>query len=207
MRRLVLAPLFALLVFGAARDAAAQEARTIPVRVRLGSDLQVADVLVERDGKWDFACRAPCTFDATPNTRVRINVLGGEYEPLDLTVPADAPEGHDVEVGRKGRGYFVGGLAAIGAGAISMALGMAIIRGADKDDLFGDANGWIARAMLLLGAGSVVTGSVLIVTRSTAPMIMPPANRKQTHEDLLPGQSNASLAPMMPPQLVWTTTF
>jgi hypothetical protein len=237
-RRIVFAPLAALALLAAPRDAREQETiapdpvesstttpptpapvpprallqarRSVRVHVRLDGGLEVADVLVERDGTWDFACRAPCTFDAAPGERVRVDVLGITHEPLTFTVQQpDATGADDIVIDRQGRGALVGGLAAFGAGAISLALGMAIIRGAGDDDLFGKANGFVGRLGLLLGAASVVTGTVLIVTRSTAPVVLPsPTTRSQAHEDLAAERAaGASVLRFAPPQLTWTARF
>jgi hypothetical protein len=184
------------------------------VNVRLEREGEIADVLVERYGTWSLACRAPCTFDASPGEHLRIGVLGADHEPLAFTVPADASAAHDVDIdiGRQGRGALIAGLAMIAGGAVSLALGMAIIRGAGDDDLFGDANRWVGRVGLLLGGASVVTGGVLIITRSTAPVILPsPTTRSQAHDDLGPTRatSSGSSIPLRlaPVQVVWTLRF
>lgn len=190
---MVLAPLAAGLLLLTC-ESHAQQGRTVQVQVRLQRDGEVADVFVQRDGAWSFACRTPCSFDAAPGEQVRIDVLGFGDEPIGFTVQSN-PGKQDIAVGRRGRGYLVGGLAAIGAGAITLALGMAIIRGAGDDDLFGEANRWVARAMLLLGGGSVVAGGALVVTRSTGPMILPPP----------PTPIEPRVA--APLQLTWTTSF
>jgi hypothetical protein len=176
---------------------------------------EAADVLVDRYGKWAFVCRAPCTFDAAPGEHVRIQVLSTDDPPLPFTIPTNADASHDVDidVGRKGRGALIAGLAAIAGGAVSLARGMAIIRGAGKDDLFGSANGFMGRLGLVLGAISAGAGAYLIVTRSTAPVILP-TTRAGAHEDLAtPGvsssiesQSPSSSAPF-PLQLGWTVRF
>jgi hypothetical protein len=213
MRRILLAPLAALAILGASRDACAQkpEEPSVHVRVRMEREGEVADVLVDRYGKWAFVCRAPCTFDAAPGEHVRIHVLSNDRddEPLAFSVPREADASHDVDidVGHRGRGAFIAGLAAIGGGAISLALGMAIIRGAGKDDLFGSANGFIGRLGLLLGAVAVGTGAYLIVTRSTAPVILP-TTRAQAHDDLaVPGTSSSIELRDVPLQLGWTVRF
>jgi hypothetical protein len=184
-----------------APPAAPSEApRKTRVRVRLKREGEVADVFVERRGSWSFECRAPCTFDATAGEQGRIQILGTDDAPLEFTVAAGGTGEHDIEVDRRGKGALVAGLVAIGAGAISLALGMAIIRGAGDDDLFGEGNRTVARILLLLGGGSAVTGTVLIVTRSTAPVVVPPAVSSSRGHDETP-------LPIARPQLVWTVRF
>jgi hypothetical protein len=229
MRRIVLVPLAAFVLLGLVNDASAQVADAVPeatppppslpapvplparvhVRVKMKKEWDFADVFVERRGIWTSAGQTPCTFDAAPGERVRVDVQGDAEHGLVFTVPDDGTRDHEIEVHRRGDGYFVGGLVAIGAGAVSLALGMAIIRGAGNDDLFGGANRAVAAVMLLLGAGSAVTGAVLILRRSTDPYLVPstlPSTRTQALEDLAPVRTTRPLE--SPPfQLSWTTRF
>jgi hypothetical protein len=210
MRRIVLATLAALIHLGAAHDASAEEApHVVRVHVSLQREREFADVFIERRGAYDFECRAPCSFEAKAGERGHVDFPGTTDEPVGFTVPADATGDYRFEVRRRGKAALVGGLVAAGAGAISLALGMAIIRGAGKDDLFGEANGAIARILLVLGGASAVTGTVLIVTRSTAPVLVPSAaTRQEAHEDLTsPRSSIADSARPLPIQLLWTGRF
>lgn len=199
-------PLAAFLLFGLAGSAAAEETVHVNVRMQKGHDF--ADVFVERRGSWERVCQAPCSFEAAPGENVRADVQGDENQRLTFTVPADGTREHDIEVRRRGDNYLVGGLVAIGAGAVSLALGMAIIRGAEKEDLFGSGNRAVATVMMLLGGGSVAAGGYLILTRSTAPFIVP-ANRTQALEDLAPTRAKAAsiFAPAASSPLLWTTRF
>jgi hypothetical protein len=203
MRRIAVVPLAALVLFGLAEEASAQETVRVNVRIQKGHDF--ADVFVERNGSWTMPCQAPCSFDATPGETVRVDVQGDASQRLTFTVPSDGTRTHDIEVRRRGDDLLVGGLVAIGAGAVSLALGMAIIRGAGKEDLFGSGNRAVAPVMMLLGAGSAGAGAYLILTRSTAPFLVP-ANRTQALEDLAPTRSTAS-TPAAPSQLVWSLPF
>lgn len=227
-RPIVTATLFALVLSLAAvtRDAAAEETdtssasavkRSVRVGVRLQREKDAADVLVERHGVWTLACRAPCTFEAVAGEEVHVDMQGLIEEPLVFTVPADGRAEHDIEVRRRGDGLFVGGLVAIGAGAISLALGMAIIRGAGKEDLFGEGNRAVASIAMVLGAASAVTGAVLILRRSTTPFIAPssspspsPPTRAQAVEDVgvAPTRSlGVDPVRLALPQLVWSARF
>jgi hypothetical protein len=209
MRRIAFVPFAVLFVLGLASEASAQEAEraVVHVRVKTKKDWDFADVFVERRGTWINVCQTPCTFDAAPGERIRVDVQGDAEHGLVFTVPDDGTREHEIEVHRRGDGYFAGGLIAIGAGAVSLALGMAIIRGAGKDDLFGEGNRAVATVMLLLGAGSAVTGAVLILRRSTDPYLVPSAaNRIQALEDLAPARTTR-WAESPPLQLSWSTRF
>jgi len=176
------------------RDACADEA-PVHVSVRVQREKDVADVFVERGEKWTLVCQAPCTFEATRGEQVRVAMDGILEEPLAFTVEGDDSGAQDIEVRRRGGGRLVGGLVAIGVGTASMALGEAILRGADKGDLFGAANGWIGFIGMVLGAASVVTGTVLILKRPTEPFLASPP-RSQAVDPVLAR-----------PQLVWTLQF
>lgn len=207
MRPIAIA-LAALVLLGAARDASAEEGepaapapaplRRVRVNVRLQRDSDIADARMERDGTWTTICRLPCAFDAAGGERGRIQFLNTSDEPLTFTVPGDGSTTYDVEVHRPGNGYLVGGLAAFGAGAISLALGMAIIRGAGKDDLFGEANGFMGRLLLLLGGASGVTGTVLVLKHSSTPFLAAPSPSPPA----IPAVPGVSAF-----QLVWTGRF
>ena len=186
MRHIVVVPLAALLLVGLAGDASAEDAVRVNVRMQKGHDF--ADIFVERHGAWERVCQAPCSFEAAPGENVRADVQGDENQRLTFAVPSDGTREHDIEVRRRGDNYLAGGLIAIGAGAVSLALGMAIIRGAGKEDLFGSGNRAVATVMMLLGGGAVGAGGYLILTRSTAPFLVP-TNRTQALEDLAPARA------------------
>lgn len=216
-RRIVCMTLVGLAsIIAGAREASAEERIAAPVRVRvhLQRAKDAADVLVERHGAWTLACRAPCTFDGVPGEQVRITMEGLIEEPLVFTVPAGGATEHDIEVRRRGDGLFVGGLVAFGAGAMSLALGMAIIRGAGKEDLFGEGNRAVASVAMVLGAASAVTGVVLVVRRSTTPFVAPkeplPTTRAQALDELASTRAfgvGALRAPSAPPQVGFTLEF
>jgi hypothetical protein len=211
MRRIVLASFAAaLLSFGTARDASAEEGLgVVRVNVSLQRDREFADVFIERRGTYEFECRAPCSFEAKAGEHGHVDFPGTTDEPAPFIVPNDGTETYHFQIRRRGKAALVGGLVAVAAGALSLALGMAIIRGAGKDDLFGEANGAIGRILLVLGGASAVTGTVLIVTRSTAPVLVPSSSsRREAHEDLTaPRSSIADAAPPLPLQLQWTGRF
>jgi hypothetical protein len=199
MTRLLPVVLASLLFAGAAHAEEPEPPpapRRVQVRIRLQREREFADVFIERRGTWGYECRAPCSVDAVAGERGRIDFPGTSDEPLMFVVPSDGSEVHEIEVRRRGRGKLVGGLVAFGAGALSLALGMAIIRGAGQDDLFGEANGAVGRILLVLGGASGVTGAVLVVDRSTAPVLVPPSTRSSM---------TSALPPVLP--FVWSTAF
>lgn len=211
MSRTVIVPFAALLLLAVAPDAHAQDTQETQethakpsVRVHVGLDRarDVANVLVERRGSWITACEAPCTVEAAPGEEIRIDMGDILDAPLSFVVAADGRTDQDIIVVRRGKGLFVGGLVAIGVGAISLALGAAILRGAGPDDLFGDngTNKFVGRLAALLGAGSVAAGTVMIVRRSTTPYLVSPA---------LPERPTPSMPPAPPigVSLVWSMRF
>lgn len=210
MRRIALA-LAALLFLTSARDASADEEspspspptplRSVRVNVRVQRDSDIADARMERGGTWTTICRVPCAFDAATGEHGRIDFLNTSDDPLPFTVPGDGTTTYDVEVHRPGNGYLVGGLAAFGAGAISLALGMAIIRGAGKEDLFGEANGFMGRLLLILGGASGVTGTVLVLKHSSTPFLAGPGPAPA------PSPSSPPVPGVSAFQLVWTGHF
>lgn len=91
VRRIVIAPLAALLLF-----------------IAPASQDVAADVSVARGGTWTIVCRAPCTFDATPGDEVHVALDGLIEEPLVfvVAVAADGRREQDIEVRRRGKGFF-----------------------------------------------------------------------------------------------------
>lgn len=223
MRSILLASFIALAHLAtSAREARAEEApvdavtpeppRSVRVTVKVHDEREFADVFVERRGQFESVCRAPCTFDAAPGERLRVDVYGSADELLTSTVRTDGASEQEIEVRRRGRGFLAGGLVAVGAGAISLALGMAIIRGADRTDLFQDlsANRALGTVLLVLGGLSAATGAVLIVKRSTAPFLETSRpTRIQALEDLRPARPIGETIgeTFSAPQLGWTQAF